>query len=215
MKRNLSLIFISIILTLLIASCGKKEKEENLEEISVDEIVEKGEKVDKQMQSVEAKIEARRKKGDTIALDYRTMLSFIPDLPGWEADKPEGSNLTVGGVKYSTASKSFRNAKGEEISIELFDYNTSLGMLTSSTMWKNFGLESDNDDSYQKVSQYTGIKDSWIYEELNKTDKITNVNYSLNDRYFLTLTLSGQTDLNYAKELAEKVIANGKSYFNK
>ena len=215
MKRNITLIFISLILTLLITSCGKKEKEESLEEISVDEIVEKGEKVDNQMQSVEAKIEARRKRGDTVALDYKTMLTFIPDLAGWEADKPEGSNLTVGGIKYSTASKSFKNSKGDEITIEIFDYNTSLGMLTSSTMWKNFGLESDNEDSYQKVSQYNGIKDSWIYEEINKVDKITNVNFSLNDRYFLTLTLSGQTDLNYAKELAEKVIAKGKPYFNK
>ena len=88
-------------------------------------------------------------------------------------------------------------------------------MLTSSTMWKNFGLESETDDSYQKVSQYSGVKDSWMYEEINKADKITNVNYSLNDRYFLTLTLSGRTDLNYAKDLAEKVITNGKSYFNK
>jgi len=214
MKKIVFIIFISLCIQFFITGCGKKE-EEKLDEISIDEIVEKGQKVDKQMQVVEAKIEQRKKRGDTIATDYNILLSFIPDIAGWQAEKPEGSNLTVSGSKYSLASKSFKDAKGNEITIELYDYNTSLGMLTSSTMWKNFGLESDNNERYQKVSKFDDIKDSWIYEEINKVDKITNVNYSLNDRYLLSVTVEGQTDLNYAHNLAKQVIEKGKAYFNK
>jgi hypothetical protein len=215
MKRNLFIILLPLILTIFITSCGKKEEEENLDEISMDEIIEKGQNIDKQMQAVEAKIEQRKKKGDTIATDYNILLSFIPDVAGWQAEQPEGSNLNVNGTQYSLASKTFKNSKGEEITIELYDYNTSLGMLTSSTMWKNYGLESDNNERYQKVSKFDDIKDSWIYEEINKVDKITNVNYSLNDRYLLSITVEGQTDLNYANKLAKQVIEKGKTYFNK
>ncbi|HAW07702.1 MAG TPA: hypothetical protein DCW42_00775 [Bacteroidetes bacterium] len=214
MKKYLVLFFVCSFALALFISCGKKE-EEKLDEISMDEIIERGDKVDKQMDQAEKKLEERKKRGDTIATDYKVLLTFIPDITGWQAEKPEGTNLTVSGAQYSTASKSFKDAQNNEVSIELYDYNTSLGLMTSSSMWKNFGIESDNEESYQKVSQFADVKDSWVYEEINKVDKITNVNYSLNDRYFLSVTVSGQTNLNFAKEIAQQVINRGKSLFNK
>lgn len=215
MRKYLALFIIPIFAIALFVSCGNKSNDEQLEETTIDEIVEKGDRVNQQMSATESKIEERKKRGDTLALDYKILLSFIPDIPDWQAQNPEGTNLSISGSHYSTASKTFTNSKGDEVTFELMDYNTSLGLLASVSMWKNFGMESDNDESYQKVSQYNGIKDSWVYEEINKVDKITTVNYNLNDRYILTVTITGQTDLNFAKDLAQKVIDKGKSYFNK
>ena len=49
------------------------------------------------------------------AVDYQKLLSILPEpLPGWTADKPEGSTEDVGGFKITNVHRDYRKGEGEK-----------------------------------------------------------------------------------------------------
>src|SRR5204863_107981 len=49
------------------------------------------------------------------AVDYQKLLPILPEpLPGWTADKPEGSTEDVGGFKITNVHRDYRKGEGEK-----------------------------------------------------------------------------------------------------
>lgn len=199
---------------LFFTGCGGNNEEEKIDVYDIENLVEKGEKINKDINDAEKKLEERRKKGDTIVVPWEKLNEIIPSIEGYVRSEPQGMLLTFDNQSYSSATATFKK-NNSEIEISLYDYNAVVSLFTSVTAWKSIGLSVESSDGYQKVNKFDIIKDSWIYEEYNKSGKRAVASVSLNDRFWLQVAADDQENTEFVKQIAKDVANNGKSLFNK
>jgi hypothetical protein len=213
MKIILVLLF--TILLVSFNSCNNSKEEEKLDEISYDDVLAKGEKLNSEISKIEQKINKRKASGDTIAKDWKELKKLIPDIPGYNREEPNGNTLFVDNTSYSTLSIQFSKDKNNTIDIDLFDYNIAINLMFSVSAWRSQDTTIERNNIYQKIYKFKDIPDSWFYEEYNKEEKIATCAISLNDRYYLTVSGTEQENIDFVKSIALSIINNGKSVFSK
>jgi hypothetical protein len=213
MKIILVLLF--TILLVSFNSCNNSKEEEKLDEISYDDVLAKGEKLNSEISKIEQKINKRKASGDTIAKDWKELKKLIPDIPGYNREEPNGNTLFVDNASYSTLSIQFSKDKNNTIDIDLFDYNIAINLMFSVSAWRSQDTTIERNNIYQKIYKFKDIPDSWFYEEYNKEEKIATCAISLNDRYYLTVSGTEQENIDFVKSIALSIINNGKSVFSK
>jgi hypothetical protein len=214
-KFSFYLIFLTLIFSLMLLSNSCKHKDnEPIDDDDLESILEKGEKINKNIDNAEQQLEKRKKSGDTIALDWQQLGNFIPDIPGYVRGEANGMNLKLDNLTYSNLSIQF--TKGDNtIDIDVFDYNMAISLLTGVTGWRALEHSIDNKSLFMQVSKFPDIANSWIYEELNKDSQIATCALSLNDRYFVSVNATSQVNTDFVKSIAKLIVAKGLNTFKK
>lgn len=199
---------IIIVFGLFLTNCGKKAEEvKNAMEV-LNKMPEAANQMQKSADKAQARIEARKKSGDTLAVPYKKLQEFLPQsIEGYTTAEPSGESMNMGGFSYSQAKRTYSTPDGQSIEITLMDYNENYGMYAGLSFWAA-GFSQENDESMEKTFN-TGIDDTYAVEKYYK--KGTNdaeLTYALGYRFILTIHASKQKSTDFAKSIAQKMDLN-------
>ncbi len=139
------------------------------------------------------------------ALPFAELLKVIPsDINGFSlTGKPDGMNMTMGEMSYSSATKEF--VKGEQVlKITVNDFIGYVSMYQASFgMAEGFSFEDADTKTY--LETVDGVK-SLI--SIDKKDKNTNIISGYKDRYLVIIEMSGTTNEDEVKAIFKKINLN-------
>ena len=206
MKKFLIVLFLPALIT--IASCkGNKDKVK-------DETTTKEEKTDNTNTTninpqlpgdKNPRYEQRKAKGDTLAMAYKSLQAYLPDVNGYTKDGgPKGSQFNAPGMgSWSEASQEYTNGD-KTLSIKIVDYNSAYQALQSVSMVYGMGWSSEDDQKKEGAADL-GIKDVSGYETIYKTEKRQDLTIVIADRFFITLEGHGEEDANFLHGVAKSL----------
>lgn len=199
-----------LVCSCLFLSCGLgKNKDATIKtkdgEITVNNIQEAGEQLKAATEDAEKRKQERRDKGDTLAMNYKDLQQYLPNIEGYEKEgSPSGETVNMPGLGSMSNAEQRYKSGDKTINIELIDYNQSaLGFTTASTMF-SMDIQMEN-DSEKSGSFNTGMK--WVkgFEQVFKKDNDATVTYSIADRFILTIKSQGSNDAEALKNIAKKM----------
>jgi hypothetical protein len=193
----------------LLISCGSDNKGTVIEskdgKVSVDNLQEAGEQMEKAVIDAEKRRAERIKRGDTLAMNYKDLQAFLPEISGYtKKGKAGGETISMPGLgSFSTAEQEYEQGE-KEIEIQLMDYNQSaMGYTTATAM---FGMNIQVENDQEKSGTFdTGIDGVRGYEQVSKTDQRVELMYAIADRFFLTIKSTGSNDADALKKIAQSM----------
>ena len=185
------LMIVIIGLSLLATSCknGKKEGPATLSDVK-----ELGEKVKEQTEVSASKAEARKAKGDTLAMPYKDLQAYLPEISGYTKDgDPEGSQMNMPGMgSWSVAEQKYKNGD-KTIKVQLMDYNAAFQAFSAITTVFKMGYSMEDGEKKQ-ASADLGVKDIAAYETIYKKDQRAELAVIAGDRFFIQIDSEGSND---------------------
>jgi len=132
-------------------------------------------------------------------VNFRELLFFLVDLPGWVADdKPEGATIAYGEeYKVSQAQRSY-SAGEKSLSVTVVDGAYVPMVYSNFQMYKTF--EMDTSEQYTKGTTFKGYPGVESYEYEPKTGFLMVM---VADRFLVTLEGDPVDNLDELKEVAE------------
>jgi hypothetical protein len=131
-------------------------------------------------------------------VDYQKLLPVLPDaLPGWTADKPEGSTEDAGGFRITNVHRDYHKGEGNKApsaAISILDSAANPDYVSATTAaWNN---TSETTEGYGKSVTIDGNPG---FEAFEKETKHATLWVMIANRYFLQIELQNQDP----KELQE------------
>ena len=122
------------------------------------------------------------------AIEYQKLLPILPEpLPGWTADKPEGSTEDVGGFKITNVHRDYRKGEGEKApsaAISILDSVANPDYVSATTeAWKS------NSDSSEGYAKSVSIDDNPGFETFEKDTRHATLWVMIANRYFVQVEL--------------------------
>lgn len=199
-----SLVFLTFFILL---SCGEKVDELKKAAEFVQKAPEMAKNIEKSANEAEAIREQRVKRGDTLAMNYEKLITYLPSsIAGYEAEEPSGESINVMGLSYSTASRRFVQKGGDiskEIEVTLIDYVAVESLYMAATYWLS-GYSRENAESYDKTFD-PGIKNVFALDHFEKKDKRGEVTYGLGYRFLLKISSDGIDNTDILKNVAKSM----------
>ena len=180
-------------LAVLAFSCKSKAKKESPIE-SVGDVKEYVEKVKEQQDASAGKMEARKAKGDTLAMPYKDLEAYLPDISGYTKDgEPKGSQMNMPGMgSWSQAEQEYKNGE-KSIKVTIMDYNAAYQAFVGVTAMYKMGF-SQEDDSRKTGSADLGVKDVAAYETIYKKEQRAELTVVAGERFFIQVNSDGSND---------------------
>ena len=200
-----SLFVIAFGVAMLAMACkGKSSKKESPIE-SASDLKEYAENVEQQTKASSGKWEERRAKGDTLAMPYTDLQSFLPDINGYDKDGgPKGSQMNMPGMgSWSQAEQQYKNGD-KEIKVEIMDYNAAFQAFTAATTMYKMGYSME-DDSKKQGSLDLGIKDVVAYQTIYKNEPRAELTLIAGDRFFIQIESRGSNDPQLLSSVAKSM----------
>jgi hypothetical protein len=149
--------------------------------------------------------EDRRAKGDTLAMPYKDLQAYLPDVPGYtKAGGPKGSQANVPGMgSWSETSQEYVNGE-KRLSIKIMDYNAAFQTFQGLTMVYGMGFSSE-DDTKKQAQADLGIKDVFAYQTTYKTEPRSELAIVMADRFFIQLESDGETGEAFLRDVAKNI----------
>lgn len=145
--------------------------------------------VAKGMQDFAKAMEAMQKAPDGTAYEpvsFRALVDLLPDVPGWEKEKPEGEGMTSP-VRFSQASTAY--TKGDaRIELKIVDTAMSRLLTMPYQMFLASGYSKESMDGYEKAVKVNG-QPGW--EKWNSESKEAEVGLIAGERFLVTVEGSG------------------------
>ena len=212
MKRS---ILISIILIAVgIVSCGKQAEDmkQTMDAFNnVKKLGEASQEINNYQQVAEKRMAERRAKGDTIAIHFKTLQSYLPQsISGYTMEAPEGQTTRMGEFSLSQASVKFvkKTATGEDhVRIEIADYNENWGIYQGLTAWAIAGVSVENSDGWEKSYQ-PGTQYVYGYEKYSNKSKDANLTVSVGFRFLIIIEASNQNGTDQVKAILNSMKIN-------
>lgn len=205
--RRTSLFVISIICLGLLSNCKSKSKEP-LADGKVESASEAREVADN-FQAAQAESserwEARKKKGDTLAMPYKDLQNYLPDISGYNKDEgPKGSQVNMPGMgSWSQAEQRYSNGE-KHIKVEIVDYNSAHQAFAGVTAVYKMGYSSE-DDTRKQGSTDLGIKDVAAYETIYKDGSRAELAIVVADRFFVNIESNGDNSADLVRSVAKNM----------
>lgn len=199
----------AIVFAIFISGCGKKAEEVKDAIELAQKAPEMANKMQANMEAGKAKLADRKKRGDTLALNYKKLQEYLPSsISGYEAEEPSGESVNAGGFSYSYAERKYKKAgtNGDDnyVTIKLVDYNQFYeGYNALTAVWAQ-GITVENDQTIEKTFS-TNISDVAGYERFGKKDKNAQVTYGVGFRFFLEVQANNQSGTDFVKKVAESM----------
>ena len=202
MKKLTALFIIAI--SIAFASCGEKVKELKEAGEAVQNLAEAAKTMEKSQEAVNAKLEDRKKRGDTLAMDYKKLQEFLPkSIDGYTAGQPEGSAMNMQGASFSQAKIEFK--KGNDvIEIELTDYNATIGLYQAAAAIFSMNITNDNKEYLEKTFD-PQVPGAFAFEKFYKIDKRAELTYAVGYRFILSMHANNQTSTDFLKKVAQSM----------
>jgi hypothetical protein len=157
------------------------------------------------MDEAQKKKEERIKRGDTLAMNYKELQTYLPNPAGYEKDgNPEGESVNMMGLgSWSKAEQRYKNGD-KTLKVELMDYNQSaMGYTAAAAMFgMNIQVENDREKSGTFDPGISGVRG---YEQMYKERKEANVTYAIANRFVLTIRSDGSNDIEELKAIAKSM----------
>ena len=132
-------------------------------------------------------------------VNWRDLVPFLIDIPGYEGGKPDGSTMTMGDLKISQAQREY--TKGEQsLEIMIMDGSSVLPLYTSWMAMQNFEVDTSDEMMKKiKVEEFPGI------EHIQFEDKEAEIILALSERMMVQLKGENYGDTKELKEIAGKL----------
>ena len=202
MKKRLFLLAIPALVCS--ASCKNKDRSSGKIE-SVGDLQEASQKVEKKMKESSDRWAERKAKGDTLALSYKELETYLPEINGYSKDGgPKGSQMNSYGMgAWSQAEQEYINGD-KRISVKIFDYNSAQQAFMGMTAVFGMGFSSE-DDNKKQAPVDLGIKNVAAYETLYKTEKRAEIVLVAGDRFIINIESNGDGDEDFIKSVAKGI----------
>lgn len=210
-------LFIFFALTLVIfafLSCKSDNKVEIKDgKIGITDAMEAAEALSKGVTNAQDRWEARRAKGDTVALQYKELETFLPDVSGYtKKDSAKGNQMSMPGLgSYSQTVQEYINGD-KRIKVSITDYNASQMAFTSATALYSLNISAEDDEKRQG-SVDLGIKDVASYETVYKQRPEADLVVIAGDRFYINIENDGSNDIDHLKIVAKDVVSKLSSRF--
>lgn len=183
------ILLVSILSVFFLISCGEKVDELKKAAEFVQKAPEMAKNLEKSANEAQTIREQRVKRGDTLAMHYEKLQSYLPSsISGYEAEEPSGETLNNMGFSYSTASRRFVQKGGDiskEIEVTIVDYVAVESLFMASTYWLN-GYSRESAESYDKTFD-PGFKNVFALDHFDKKEKRGEVTYGVGYRFLVTI----------------------------
>ena len=186
------------------ASC--KHKEKKVGEInSLSDLKDYAENIVEETKKAQSKSEERRKRGDTLAIGYKELQSYLPQISGYSSEKgPKGSQTTTPGMGgWSQAEQTFNNGD-KRVEVSIMDYNAAHETFLGLTSLFGLGMTYEDDNKKQGAVDM-GIDDVKAYETIYKQDKRSELVLVVGDRFVINLKSNGENDEGFLRSIARNM----------
>lgn len=204
MKKQLA--FISIIFLLSIVSCNSGNKS-NDEEKSLEETSSNGSQIDEKNSddNKNAKWEMRKAKGDTLAMPYKDLQTYLPEISGYTKEGgPKGSQMNLPGMGSWSETEQEYVSGDKRVSVKLVDYNAAWQAFQGITSVYSMGFSTE-DDTKKQAQVDIGIKDVFAYQTIYKTEKKSELVLVVGQRFFITINSDGENNDSFLKDIAKNM----------
>ena len=216
-QRNLLLIFVSV--GCLLFSCDKineaKEKASETKE-AFDNIKNLTEKTKDFVENFEENIDKsndraaeRKKRGDTVAMHYEKLGAMFPESIGDFNMEGElnGSTNKMAGMSQSVAKQMYLNDIGDELAIEIKDFNGSATTYVTGVMAAYMMEGYEIDDSNQHVKTFKLSEEIKGMKTYGKKNKKAQVDLMVTDRFHINLSMENQENWDKALDIIQEEMA--------
>jgi hypothetical protein len=206
MKNYAVAVIVCTMVTFL--SCKSNRKVEVKDgEISTTDAVQAAEAITQEASEAKGRWEARRAKGDTMALPYKELEAFLPGVDGYTKDgSPKGSQMNMPGMgSWSQTEQQYVNGD-KRIKVTIIDYNASQMAFSGATALYKMGFSAE-DDTRKQGSVDLGVKDAAAYETIYKQQQEAQLTVIAGDRFFISLESNGSNDIELLKSAAKNVLS--------
>jgi hypothetical protein len=186
---------------LVLSSC--KHKNNKIDTLG--ELKEAADKVNDETKKATDRWEERKAKGDTIAIPYKDLQAYLPDISGYTRDEgPKGSQMNTPGLgSWSQAEQEYKNGD-KSVKIEIVDYNAAQAAFTGVTALYKLGYSME-DDSKKQGSIDLGIKDVAAYETIYKQDQRAEMALIAGDRFLIQVNCNGSNDPDFLHSIVKSM----------
>jgi predicted ribosome quality control (RQC) complex YloA/Tae2 family protein len=201
--------FLILVFAGISSSCGSDHNKTTFESkdgtVKVENLKEAGEQMEKAVQDADKRREERRKRGDTLAMNYKDFQTYLPEVSGYSREgNPEGESMSMAGMgSFSTATQRYGSGD-KEIEIQLIDYNQSVMGYTAATAMFSMNMQIENDQERSGTFE-TGIEGVRGFQQVYKTEQRAEVMNAIADRFFLTIKSNGSNDAEALKQIAKSM----------
>ena len=174
---------------------------------------EAGQNLEKEAAKADTRLEARRAKGDTLALPYKELQTYLPATIGdYKAvGEPEGSAMAMTGMSYSTCGRTYQTGPADSpktLKISLVDYNSAGAVYAGATamLGANFQME----DEEQRIQALDlGVADVKALETYRKKDHHASIVAGIGQRFYLNVEATEQADTELVKSAVKELDLKG------
>src|SRR4051812_35994303 len=147
--------------------------------------------------------EERKAKGDTMALPYKDLQVYFPDVAGYARDgAPKGSDVNSPGMgSWSESSEEYVNGD-KRVSLKITDYNGAWQTFQGMTAIYGMGFKTE-DDTKKYEHADLGMKHIYAYQVTYKTEKKSELVVIVNDRFMINLDSEGENDGRFLRDIAK------------
>jgi outer membrane murein-binding lipoprotein Lpp len=192
---------------ILFSGCGGNKKSDT-DTISkndnvftaLDKLKNNSEKMQADMDESTKVQEERKKRGDTLAMNYKDLQKFLPEsIDGYEKDgEPGGESVNMGGMSFSNAKQRFK--KGEDdITVTITDYNQNYGAYQG--LFALAGMYSVESDDQKTMKFSTGIARTIGIEDYKKKSKDATITIGAGYRFWIEARGNNQADAGFLKKV--------------
>jgi len=195
------------IITILTFSCkSKSDKPGALESLS--NLKNLAENVVKETKQSSDRWEERKAKGDTIAMGYKELQAYLPEISGYTTPEgPKGSQMNTPGLgTWSQAEQNYVNGD-KKIEISMIDYNAAQNTFLGLTAMYGMGMSFEDDDKKQAPIDL-GMKDVNAYETIYKKDKRAELVLVVSQRFIINVKTEGENDESFITSVAKSMRLN-------
>jgi hypothetical protein len=148
---------------------------------------------------------ARRAKGDTLAMSYKDLQAYLPDISGYTKEGgPTGSQVNMPGMGSWSETEQKYNSGEKNVTVKMMDYNASYQTFQGLTMAYSMGFTVEDDDKKQSKMEL-GEKDAAAYGTIYKKDNRSEIVVVVADRFLITIDSNGNNDEAFIKSVAKSI----------
>ena len=204
MKKDL--VIVGLFACLSLASCGSGGKDKN-DSQTTDEAAAVENKSDEgnSAEAKNARWEQRKAKGDTLAMPYKDLQAYFPDISGYIKDGgPKGSQMNLPDMVSNSETQQDYAAGEKSISIKMVDYNAAWQNFLAITAIYSNGFSTEDETKKQSQADM-GMKDVYAYQTTFKVEKKSQLVLVVAERFYITLNSEGENSESFLKDIAKNM----------
>lgn len=196
-------LFISFccLLSVSIMSCSGKDGKKVTDLHSVSNLKDYADKINEGTEVANARRAQRVKRGDTMAMPYKDLQAFLPDVNGYiKKGGPSGSQSNSPMGSFSKAEQKFISGVNT-VTISIVDYNSAHQAFMGLTAVYGMGF-SFEDDNKKQAPVDLGKEGIAAYETIYKDGKRGDLIMIVADRFIININAKGEASEDFLKSIA-------------